>query len=183
MCASNALTHLSPQPFFITPAESEGTTQTGLGLYVARTMARTMRGDMEARCGGVGTLLQLRVPVRVPSAGTPQSPPRSSLLSAQPDTSPLKRTASAAALGSPEATTPAPGERQRAPRCLLVEDHALNAKLVSRLLERHGFAVSVAANGGEGLAMLKSSLRGAPGARPPPDLVLCDLQSASCVLA
>jgi PleD family two-component response regulator len=39
------------------------------------------------------------------------------------------------------AAEPQPGAPALPPRCLLVDDHELNLRLVKRLLERHGFEV------------------------------------------
>ena len=65
---------------------------------------------------------------------------------------------------------PAPREdpvRPRPLRVLVAEDHPVNQTLTARLLEKHGHAVVLAANGKEALAALD---------RQPFDLVLMDLQ-------
>lgn len=156
-------------PFAQSPAESEGDTQSGLGMHAARTFARGMGGDLTALCDtppAEGTVLRLRAPVHVlPSAKAPPRPASPVLL--------LKRSASDALGYFPP--TPAPSERQRRPRALIVEDHLLNAKLVARLLSRHGFEVSTAGDGVQGLAVLEAALQGGEGAPPLPDVVLADL--------
>ena len=168
--------HLSPEeceaifsPFAQSPAESEGDTQSGLGMHAARTFARGMGGDLMALCDtppSEGTVLRLRAPVHVlPSAKPPSRPASPVVLH--------KRTASDALGYFPP--TPAPSERQRRPRALIVEDHLLNAKLVARLLSRHGFEVSTAGDGVQGLAVLEAALRDEEGAPPLPDVVLADL--------
>lgn len=52
------------------------------------------------------------------------------------------------------------------PRILLVEDNELNRDMLSRRLERRGFQVLIAIDGGQGLAMARSEA---------PDLVLMDM--------
>ncbi len=145
----------------------------GLGLFVARAFARAMRGDLVAdRVEPAGLVLRLRVPVCIPTAAA-TSPPSPGAAAAGAATPVLKRSASAA-LGAATSTPPppAPQLRHRPPRCLLIDDHELNLKLVSRLLQKHGFAVATAVNGADGLAQLQASV----GAGAAPDLVLCDLQ-------
>ena len=155
-------------PFALSPAESEGDEQSCLGMHAARTFARGMGGDLTARCDQPpeeGTVLRLRVPVHMlPCAEPPQAAPPVVL---------HKRTARDALGYYPP--SPAPGERQRRPRALVVEDHLLNAKLVARLLARHGFEVATAGDGAQGLATLVAALRGGEAAPPLPDVVLADL--------
>jgi CheY-like chemotaxis protein len=157
-------------PFAQSLAESEGDTQSGLGMHAARTFARGMGGDLTALCDtppAEGTVLRLRAPVHVLPFVEPPQPASPVLLQQH------KRTASDALGYFPP--TPAPSERQRRPRALIVEDHLLNAKLVARLLSRHGFEVSTAGDGAQGLAVLEAALRGGEGAPPLPDVVLADL--------
>jgi CheY-like chemotaxis protein len=52
------------------------------------------------------------------------------------------------------------------PRILLVEDNELNRDMLSRRLERKGFQVITAADGGQGVALAQSEL---------PDLILMDM--------
>jgi CheY-like chemotaxis protein len=149
----------------------------GLGLFVARAFARAMGGDLvaeRAEPGPVGLVLRLRVPVCIPTAAAAAPPPPPGAAAAGAATPVLKRSASAARLTSSAGTppTPAPQLRHRPPRCLLIDDHELNLKLVSRLLQKHGFEVGTAVNGADGLAQLQASV----GAGAAPDLVLCDLQ-------
>jgi CheY-like chemotaxis protein len=168
----------------LSAASTAGSTQNGLGLFVARACSRAQGGDLTACAAPTaehptcsGTLLQLRVPVCIPPAAAAQS---AVLPEAAGSRQALKRSASAAllALGGAASSppmTPAPQLRSRAPRAMLIDDHRLNLKLVRRLLERHGFEVSTAVDGADGLAQLQASLSGAPGAPPRPDIVLCDL--------
>ncbi|HRI12050.1 MAG TPA: response regulator [Verrucomicrobiota bacterium] len=52
------------------------------------------------------------------------------------------------------------------PKILLVEDNELNRDMLSRRLERRGFAVTLAFDGAEGVARAKSD---------PPDVILMDM--------
>ncbi len=52
------------------------------------------------------------------------------------------------------------------PKILIVEDNEMNRDMLSRRLERRGFEVVMAVDGGEGVAMARSEL---------PDLVLMDM--------
>jgi two-component system, cell cycle response regulator DivK len=52
------------------------------------------------------------------------------------------------------------------PKILLVEDNEMNRDMLSRRLERKGYAVLIAADGGQGIAMAQREL---------PDLILMDL--------
>jgi len=52
------------------------------------------------------------------------------------------------------------------PKILLVEDNEMNRDMLSRRLERKGFAVVIAVDGGQGVVLAKSEL---------PDLILMDL--------
>jgi CheY-like chemotaxis protein len=52
------------------------------------------------------------------------------------------------------------------PKILIVEDNEMNRDMLSRRLQRRGFVVVIAVDGGEGVAMAKSES---------PDLVLMDM--------
>jgi CheY-like chemotaxis protein len=52
------------------------------------------------------------------------------------------------------------------PKILIVEDNEMNRDMLSRRLERRGFTVVIAVDGGEGVAMARSES---------PDLVLMDM--------
>src|SRR4051794_19099312 len=52
------------------------------------------------------------------------------------------------------------------PRILLVEDNEMNRDMLSRRLERKGFEVVIAVDGGQGVEMAKSSA---------PDVILMDM--------
>ena len=52
------------------------------------------------------------------------------------------------------------------PKILIVEDNEMNSDMLSRRLERRGFTVVLAVDGGEGVAKAKSEM---------PDLVLMDM--------
>jgi CheY-like chemotaxis protein len=73
-------------------------------------------------------------------------------------------------------TEPAGATRRAAPpprlRCLLVDDHALNLKLVKLVLEKHGFTVETGANGREAFDKLRVAFE--TGA--PPSIAIIDMQ-------
>ena len=52
------------------------------------------------------------------------------------------------------------------PKILLVEDNEMNRDMLSRRLEKRGYTLSIAVDGGEGIALAKSHL---------PDLILMDM--------
>ena len=52
------------------------------------------------------------------------------------------------------------------PKILLVEDNEMNRDMLSRRLEKRGYTVSIAVDGGEGVAKAKAEL---------PDLILMDM--------
>jgi two-component system cell cycle response regulator DivK len=52
------------------------------------------------------------------------------------------------------------------PKILLVEDNEMNRDMLSRRLEKRGYSVVIAVDGGEGVAKAKSEL---------PDLILMDM--------
>ena len=52
------------------------------------------------------------------------------------------------------------------PKILLVEDNEMNRDMLSRRLEKRGYALSMAVDGGAGVAMAKSEM---------PDLILMDM--------
>jgi PAS domain S-box-containing protein len=187
-----------------------------LGLFVARSVARAMGGDVSAdssapSCGDAhGSELRVRLPIALdaptaaegagasaqpaaaqqqqqqesgsPPAAAKRPPPSmpapSPLLAGAEVAAPPQKVGRAAAASENAASVPSAADDEQAgprPRCLLVDDHELNLKLVKRLLERHGFDVTTATNGLEALQQLQASLSGAPGAASPPDVALVDL--------
>ena len=52
------------------------------------------------------------------------------------------------------------------PKILLVEDNEMNRDMLSRRLEKRGYTVALAVDGGQGVALAKSEL---------PDLILMDM--------
>ena len=52
------------------------------------------------------------------------------------------------------------------PKILLVEDNEMNRDMLSRRLERRGYAIAIAVDGAEGVAMARSEA---------PDLILLDM--------
>ena len=138
----------------------------GLGLCVAQAFARAMGGSLDAQHLQAGpeprgVVIRLRVPVRVvdtPPAPVPTPP------------SPRKRPSAGAdpVAQSTQPSSPlAAGATQ--PHVLLVEDHELNLKLVTKLLRSSGFRVSTAVHGADALAQLQMT-------DALPDAVLTDVQ-------
>ncbi len=120
---------------------------TGLGLSIARQIVELMDGRIWARNaldGGAIFSFAIRVPRAAarPVAATPAAPER----------------APAAEVGAPEGSQP---------RVLLVEDHHVNRRVASMMLQRLGYAVESV---GTGLAAIEALERASY------DLVLMDLQ-------
>jgi CheY-like chemotaxis protein len=147
------------------PSVSSATTlnacgsSSGLGLFVSRRVARAMGGEVQAECVGScgGSVLHVRLPVRLASgaaggaleAASPSAASLAAASAAYAGFSPraAKRPLEASTLAEPAAQQRRVDSEQQqpqqqsaaAPRCLLVDDHELNLKLVRRLLEKHGF--------------------------------------------
>ena len=151
------------QPYEAAPAAQGG--GAGLGLYVARRAARRMGGDvvLERRAQpGDGTNFTLRLPVRLPAADSPCPSPATPPASAAWQ---CRRPVPVSDNNDPEAAP-------EGLRCLLVDDHALNLRVVSRLLLRAGFgSVDTAVDGADALRKLRAAF--AAGA--PPHCVLMDM--------
>ena len=99
----------------------------GLGLEIARKLARLMRGELTAASTpGQGSQFCLRLPLDLPTAG-PGTPP--------------------AEAGAP-ATAPAePTTRRRALAVLVAEDHPVNTQYMASLLELLGHQATFVQNG------------------------------------
>ena len=154
----------------------------GLGLCVAQAFARAMGGSLsgehlEPGAEPPGVVLRMRLPVRVVptcAAAPPDSRVAGMLPAAEPTQmmSPRKRP-------SPEVDSvlqsdmPPPvagaGAADLQPHILLVEDHALTLKLMTKLLRSSGFRVSTAVHGADALLQLK-------GMEALPDAILTDVQ-------
>jgi CheY-like chemotaxis protein len=170
--------------------------QSGLGLFISRTCARRAGGDLTVVSAGQGqgATFTLRFPVHVPAAAAaewaaavqawaaqtaPGLPPPATVPAAagskragSPRTSGgAHKLAAAGAEREPRATAAPPPPPPRL-RCLLVDDHALNLKLVQRLLEQHGFAVETGANGHEAFDKLVAAFE----AGAPPSIAIIDMQ-------
>ena len=122
------------------------------GTTIVMLTSAGQRGDA-ARCRNLGVAAYLSKPVR-------QAELRHAIESV------LNR-----APGDPEpaqlVTRHTLREQRRGSSILLVEDNAVNQKLVVRLLEKHGHLISVASDGEEALAVLQRSTF---------DLILMDVQ-------
>jgi CheY-like chemotaxis protein len=165
-------------PYYSSKTADAGGLYSGLGLCVARVSAHAMGGSLHAeRMAPPGALpsgiaFRLRVPVRVLPAGSGAEvavvgAARQQLKRAAPgDDVPSPPKATAAAEPMSVAGSAAPPTQKR---ILLVEDHELILKLVSKLLRSAGFEVSTAVNGAEALQQLQA-------AAALPDAVLTDIQ-------
>ena len=151
------------QPYEAAPAAQGG--GAGLGLFVARRAARRMGGDvvLEPKAQHGGTTFTVLLPVRLPALPCDVGSPCPS-----PGTPP----ASAAWQCSRPSGDDDTGAAPEGLRCLLVDDHALNLRVVSRLLLRAGFgSVETAVDGADALRKLRAAF--AAGA--PPHCVLMDM--------
>jgi CheY-like chemotaxis protein len=166
-------------PYYSSKTADAGGLYSGLGLCVARVSAHAMGGSLHAeRMAPPGALpsgiaFRLRVPVRVVPAGGAEAAvvgaARQQLKRAAPgDDTPSPPKAPAASAPTSVAGSAAPSTPIQK-RILLVEDHELILKLVSKLLRNAGFEVSTAINGAEALQQLQA-------AAVLPDAVLTDIQ-------
>jgi CheY-like chemotaxis protein len=115
-------------PFFTTKAVGEGT---GLGLGLSRSILLEHRGTIEAESQlGQGATFTITLPITQP--------------------------AEKAATGS-EADTPAPAEKIKSARILIVDDEEAIRLLVSTILSQSECAVDATGDAGEAFAKLEST--------------------------
>jgi PAS domain S-box-containing protein len=116
------------EPFFTTKDVGRGT---GLGLAMVYGTVKRHAGGIEVDSApGAGTTFRIYLPVSTRSAAPASSP-------------------------SPR---PQPGDApQAAGRVLVVDDEPLLRSTVQRILEKRGYAVTVAAHGGQGLELLEQA--------------------------
>jgi signal transduction histidine kinase len=162
---------------------------TGLGLYISHAFAQLMGGSLVVDSSlGEGSTFTLRVPVRVLNAEETASVAAAHAAAAQAARAERARSAAAradaaaadaaarAAEGVHEDKRPrtpsrergaAAGAQSRQRHCpfhiLVADDHPLNLRLITRLLQLHGFDVTPVPDGGAALAALLSSYGAAPG--------------------
>jgi signal transduction histidine kinase/CheY-like chemotaxis protein len=138
---------------------SRGYGGTGLGLPISRRLAELLGGSLTARSQlGAGSCFTLRLPA---VASEPAAPlPSRAANSAGPAPAPVDSSALAGR------------------RVLLVEDSAVNRRMIARMLERAGAHVTQVENGREAVEALSidGAFEGAPIEPPPFDIVLMDMQ-------
>ncbi|NTU79364.1 MAG: PAS domain S-box protein [Chloroflexales bacterium] len=134
---------------------------TGLGLSLVRRLTEAHQGWVGVESAlGYGS----RFSVTLPWSAEPRAPTLAATApaSACPQRA-LRR--SAAPLSTAQATTPEAGAAR--PRILLVDDSTEHRQIIKDYLQAHGYAVRVAHNGLEALAMAREE---------PPAFVLMDIQ-------
>lgn len=153
---------------------------TGLGLYLSRAFAELLGGTLrvaETHPGG-GSVFELRIPVRVLTADevAAVTAAQEELAAAAAEDARAARhrvsaAAAAAAAGvttaaaaddavvlvSPCSSTSSGGSTKSHFHVLLADDHMLNLRLVSRLLQLQGFDVTSVADGSTALDVLRSN--------------------------
>jgi CheY-like chemotaxis protein len=138
---------------------------TGLGLVICKKLIEGMHGSIGVHSqAGRGSLFWFELPLEPSSRQAASVLPLDGLPAgvALPDTVPGAMAIEAPAL----AEAALPGDSPPPP-LLLVEDHPINQKLALVLLQRLGFAVELASDGAQGVAM---------AAARPYALILMDVQ-------
>jgi signal transduction histidine kinase/ActR/RegA family two-component response regulator len=114
---------------------------TGLGLEISQSLAELMGGKITARSQlGQGSTFTLRVPLALCTIGGPSFP--------------LNDYMAIAPAGTHQATTSGNGTKQVS--VLVVEDHAINRKLVGVLLGRMGCAVTFCEDGQQAVDLVQT---------------------------
>jgi CheY-like chemotaxis protein len=153
----------------------------GLGLYISREFAQLMGGTLSCVSRlGEGAAFSLRVPLRVlpdDEAAAWAADAATAVAAAAADSCD-DAAALAHAQDAAEAADAAPrlpaALPRRAPslRCVFADDHPLNLKLVTRLLQANNFHVTAVSDGGAALEALKAAA--SPGGTPV-DVAILDM--------
>jgi len=153
---------------------------TGLGLFLSRAFAHLMQGDLTCESTpGVGTTFRLDVPVKMIEALSLRSEPQATGSAdagraAHGYVSTPSAIAAGAAVASPPLVATSPVASSPRFRVLLADDHALNLRLMTRLLQLNGFAVTSVCDGQQALDALIASYNGTLGDRF--DLAILDME-------
>ena len=138
---------------------------TGLGLYLSQAFAQLMGGSLTVQTApGQGSTFTLRVPVRVldpDEVATVEAERNAAVLAAQAERA--ERAEAVAAVAEGKRVRVSPREHGHALRVLGADDHPLNLRLLTRLLQLHEFVVTAVPDGGAALAALISSHGAAAG--------------------
>jgi CheY-like chemotaxis protein len=143
---------------------------TGLGLYLSQAFAQLMGGTLSVQSApGQGSTFTLRVPVRVLDEHevAAMEAERAAAAAAAEAERTERAAAASTALAHEDKRARLPAQERpahrRQLRVLVADDHPLNLRLLTRLLQLNDFIVTAVPDGGAALAALMSSHGAAAG--------------------